>query len=75
MRQRLHQEVRRSHARLDRPEGMLDRLAPLTHGLRVLVKPTLHGFKHMLVLPAGDPRCSPVVQWLLIGQARHAVVQ
>ena len=34
---------------------MLDRLAPLTHLLRMLVKPTLHGFENMLVLPTRDP--------------------
>ena len=46
-RQRLHQEVRRAHARLDRAEGVLDRLAPLAHGLRILVEPPLHGLEHM----------------------------
>ncbi len=40
--QRLHQEVGCSHPGLDRAEGMLDRLAPLTHLLRMLVEPTLH---------------------------------
>ena len=30
--QRLHQEVRCPHPRLDRAEGVLDRLAPLPHG-------------------------------------------
>jgi hypothetical protein len=54
-RQRLHQEVHRSHARLDRREGVLDRLAPLAHGLRVLIEPPLHGFENMLMLPARDP--------------------
>ena len=54
-RQRLHQEVRRPHAGLDRREGVLDRLAPLAHGLRVLVEPPLHGFEDMLMLPARDP--------------------
>jgi hypothetical protein len=54
-RQRLHQEVRRSHARLDRREGVLDRLAPLAHGLRVLIEPPLHDFENMLMLPARDP--------------------
>jgi hypothetical protein len=54
-RQRLYQEVRRAHARLNRAEGVLDRLAPLAHGLRILVEPPLHGLKHMLVLPPRDP--------------------
>src|SRR5690348_8588729 len=34
---------------------MLDRLAPLAHGLRILVEPSLHSLEHMLVLPARDP--------------------
>ena len=38
-----------------RPEGMLDRLAPLAHLLRMLVEPALHGFENMLVLPSRDP--------------------
>jgi hypothetical protein len=48
--QRFHQEMRRAHARPDRAEGMLDGLAPLTHGLWVLIEPALHGLKHV-----GDP--------------------
>jgi len=40
--QRLHQEVRRAHVRLDRGEGMLDRLAALTHGLWIFIEPLLH---------------------------------
>ena len=36
-------------------EGVLDRLTPLAHGFWILVEPPLHGLKHMLVLPAGDP--------------------
>jgi hypothetical protein len=54
-RQGFHQEVDRSHARLDRREGVLDRLAPLAHRLGVLVEPPLHGFENMLMLPARDP--------------------
>jgi hypothetical protein len=53
--QRLHQKVRRAHARLDNAEGLLDRLAPLAHGLRILVRPPLNGLEHMLVLPPRDP--------------------
>jgi hypothetical protein len=34
---------------------VLDRLAPLAHGLRVLVEPALHGFENRLMLPARDP--------------------
>ena len=54
-RQRFHQEVRRAHSGLYRAEGMLDRLAPRAHGLRVLVEPLLHGLDDMLVLPPCDP--------------------
>src|ERR1700758_3248032 len=53
--QPLHQEVGCSHPRLERPERMLDRLAPLSHLFRVLVEPALDGFENMLMLPAGDP--------------------
>lgn len=40
--QRFHQKVGRTHPRLDRAEGMRDRLTPLTHFLRVLVEMALH---------------------------------
>jgi hypothetical protein len=40
---------------LDRAEGVLDRLTPLTHRLRVLVETTLHRLDDMLVLPSRDP--------------------
>src|SRR6516165_12205030 len=53
--QSLHQEVGCSHPRLERPERMLDRLAPLAHFFRVLVEPALDGFENMLMLPARDP--------------------
>ena len=39
-------------------EGMLHRLAPLAHDLRVLVEPPLHGLEDVLKLPAGDPALS-----------------
>ena len=68
-RQRLHQEVHRAHARLDRREGVLDRLAPLAHGLRVRVEPPLHGFEHMLVPQRVIRRSLAGVQRLLIAQA------
>ena len=38
LRQRLHQKVRRAHLHLQCAGGVLNRLAPLTHGVR------LHGF-------------------------------
>ena len=51
----LHQEVSCAHPRLDRAEGVLHRLAPLAHPLRVLVEPPLDRLKNILMLPAGDP--------------------
>ena len=39
--QPLHQEVGCSHPRLERPERMVDRLAPLAHFFWVLVEPAL----------------------------------
>src|ERR1700719_2946576 len=53
--QRLHQEMGCSHPRLDYPEGMLDRLAPLAHFFRMLVEPALHGLENMLMLSSRDP--------------------
>ena len=53
-RQRLHQEMRRAHPHLERAEGMLNRLAPATHGLGILIQPLLHGFENVLVLPSRD---------------------
>src|SRR6516165_9159473 len=54
LRQRFHEKVRCSHARLQRPEGVLGGLTPHAHGFRVLVKPPLHGLRDMFVLPARD---------------------
>jgi hypothetical protein len=34
---------------------MLDRLAPLAHGLRVGIEPLLHRLDDVLVLPPRDP--------------------
>src|SRR4029077_5773476 len=44
-----------THPGLDRAEGMLDRLAPLAHLLRMLVEPALHCLENVLLLPSGDP--------------------
>ncbi len=52
--QRLHQEVGCSHPGLDGAEGMLDRLAPLAHLLRMLVESPLNGFEKVFMLPSGD---------------------
>ena len=48
----LHEEVGSPRPSLDRAEGMLDRLTPLTHLLRMLIKPALHGLDNMLMLPS-----------------------
>jgi hypothetical protein len=53
--QGLHQEVCCVHPGLDRAEGMLDRLTPLAHLLRMLIEPALHRLTDVLVLPPGDP--------------------
>ena len=53
--ERFHLEVCRSHPRLYRPEGMLNRLAPLAHLHRMLVEPTLYRIENGLMLPSGDP--------------------
>ena len=34
---------------------MFDRLAALTHLLRMPIEPALHGFEYVLVLPSRDP--------------------
>jgi hypothetical protein len=47
---------------------MLDRLAPLTHLLRMIVEPSLHGFKYVLVIHRVIRRSLPVVQRCLIAQ-------
>jgi hypothetical protein len=41
--------VHRSHARLDRREGVLDRLTPLAHLLRMRVEPALDRLEDVLV--------------------------
>src|SRR6185437_8887253 len=54
LRQALHQEVRRPHSHFQRAKWMLDRLATLAHGLRIVVEALLYGLQHMLMLPARD---------------------
>jgi hypothetical protein len=71
-RKRLHRKVGRSHARLDRAEGVLNRLTPLSHLLGMFVEPALHGFENM---PRLIRRIAVVVQWLLSAQVRQALVQ
>src|SRR5690349_25023772 len=53
LRERLHQEVRRTHSHLHCTERMLDRLTARAHGLRIFVEPFLHGLDNLLVLPSG----------------------
>src|SRR5262249_21358936 len=57
--QRFGEEVRRPHARLHRAERMLDRLAPLAHGLRVRIETLLYGVEQMLMLPPCDTPLRP----------------
>jgi hypothetical protein len=50
--------VRRAHARLDRPERMLDGLAPPPHGVRIGIEAPLHSFEHVLI---PGPRSTPLL--------------
>src|SRR5204862_3913607 len=49
--ERLHLEVRRSHPRLYRAEGVLDSLAAYAHLIWIPIEPGLHGLKDGFVLP------------------------
>jgi hypothetical protein len=51
--QRLHQEVGCTHPDLNRAKGMLGRLAPLAHLLRMLVEPALDGLEKYAHAPNG----------------------
>ena len=51
--------MRRTHTCLHRAERVLDRLAPLAHGLRVRVEPALHRVQQVLVLPSRDAPLRP----------------
>jgi len=51
MRQRFHQEVRRTHPHLKRAEGMFGRLAAHAHCLRILIEPLLHRLKTRAHVP------------------------
>ncbi len=65
--QPFHQEVRRSHARLDRPEGMLNRFAACPHGVWIFIQPALDLFQDMFVFPTCDTtflaRCALILDW------------
>ena len=71
--QRLHQELGRIHPRLDCPERMLDRFAPLPHFVGVLIEPALHGFENVLMLPSSDPSLLAGGAGLLDGTALAGV--
>src|SRR6266481_7232441 len=53
--ERFHLEVRRSHPRLYRAEGMLHSLAAHTHLVRIAIEPRLHGLEDGFVFPTRDP--------------------
>ncbi len=71
--QRPHQEVGCSHPGLDGAEGMLDRLAPLAHLLRMLVEAPLNGFEKVFMLPSADPPLPAGGAALLDGAAPASV--
>ena len=49
--ERLHLEMRRSHPRLYRAEGVLDSLAAYAHLIWIPIEPGLDGLKDGFVLP------------------------
>src|SRR5262245_2628863 len=57
--QRFHQEVRSPHTCFDRAEGMLHRLTPQAHRLRICVEPPLHSIQQMFILPSCDAPLRP----------------
>src|SRR3974390_1058087 len=56
---RFSEEVCRSHAGLHRAERTLDCLSTLAPRSRVCIKPLLHCFEQMLVLPPWNPPLRP----------------
>jgi hypothetical protein len=54
------------HPGLDRAEGMLTCLAPLTHLLRMLIEATLHRHENVLMLPSGGREADPAIR-LMVG--------
>src|SRR5260221_9732432 len=52
--ERFHLEVRRSHPRLYRAEGMLHSLAAHAHLVRISIEPRLHGLEDGFVFPTRD---------------------
>jgi hypothetical protein len=58
----------RSHSSVDRPEGMLDRLAPLAYFFRMLFEPALDGLENMLMSQRVIPRSLLAVQLRLMRQ-------
>src|SRR5260370_10880765 len=53
--ERFHLEMRRSHPRLYRAEGMLHSLAAHAHLVRISIEPRLHGLEDGFVFPTRDP--------------------
>src|SRR5215208_3342226 len=53
--ERLHLEVRRSHPRIYRAEGVLDSLAAYAHLIWIPIEPGLHDLKDGIVLPTREP--------------------
>jgi len=73
--QRFHQEVGSAHPGLDRAEGVLDRLATLTHLRWMLVEPALDRLENVFMLPSVIRRSLAVVQLCLTAQLWQALVQ
>lgn len=57
-RQRLHQDMRRPHPRLERAEHVFHGLPASCHGVRHSIQPILHGVQDRFMFPARD---TPVV--------------
>src|SRR5260370_30252018 len=69
--ERFHLEVRRSHPRFYRAEGMLHSLAAHAHLVRISIEPRLHDLEDGFVLPTRDP-AFPTRRALALQRARLA---
>ena len=69
LRQRRAEKMRRPHPHFQCAEGVLDRLAPRAHRIRIAIEPLLYLFKHVLVLPA---RYAPLLSCRAFGLERAA---
>jgi hypothetical protein len=54
---------------------MLDRLAPLTHGVQIFIESLLHRFDYLLMFPSRDAALLSFRALSLERTARHAFVQ